>query len=512
LIARVASARADYDVATERYLSAMRRTPGDRTAVEGALTAALAAGDADRAEAIARGIVWDDAPGNAHLVRAAVAIRDRNWARARAEVDRVEAAAGEQLVARMLSIWVDTGQGRVDNVLMDLGPLAQVQPYGALFAYQQAMALDLSGRDDAALTAYNTARQGAVLLPTAALRHADLLARRGDEAGARAVLTGEGADQQAALARLDSGRPVAPAPLTAARAGSISLHGLALIFQREGDPATGLSTLTLAMILDPQSDAALVSFAQALSASRRAEAALEMLARVPATSDYAPVARRMEAWVLFDSDRKDEALVRAHALAQSGDARDLKTLADLYRAVGQFAEAEPLYASLAEQAPDDWRLRFALGATRERLGRWDEAEADFRRALAISPDQPEVLNYLAYGWVERGERLTQALAMLERAASQRPDSAAIIDSVGWAHFRLGDYERAVEFLERAVALEPADAILNDHLGDVYWRLGRRLEARFQWRRALSLQPDNASALEQKIANGLPQADQRLARE
>jgi tetratricopeptide (TPR) repeat protein len=517
LIARVASARADYDVATDRYLSAMRRAPDDRTAVEGALSAALAAGDAARAEAIGRRIDWEDAPGGAHLVRAAVAIRESNWSRARAELDGVEAAAGDQLVARMLSVWVDIAQGRVDDVLMDLGPLAQVQPYGSLFAYQQGLALDLGGRQEAALAAFDVAARGGMQLPLATQRQADLLARRGDLDAARALLAGDGSEQHAALvaarARLDAGQPVAPTPLTAARAASISIHGLAMIFQREGDPATGASTLTLVLVLDPQSDAARVSFAQALSVSDRADAALAFLDQVPDGSDFASLARRLEAWVLFDSERKDEALELARALAQSGDLRDQKNLADLYRAAGQFDEAEPLYASLAAESPSDWRLRFALGAARERLGRWDEAEADFQRALTLSPEQPEVLNYLAYGWVERGERLTEAMAMLERALAQRPNSAAIIDSVGWAHFRAGDYGRALDYMEQAVALAPADAVLNDHLGDVYWRLSRRLEARFQWRRALMLEPENARAIEAKIANGLPeQADRRLARE
>jgi Flp pilus assembly protein TadD len=159
---------------------------------------------------------------------------------------------------------------------------------------------------------------------------------------------------------------------------------------------------------------------------------------------------------------------------------------------------------IADQ-PSEWRLYFARGAARDQLDRWPEAEADFRRALELSPEQPDVMNYLAYTWVDRGEHIDQALPMLRRAVELRPASGAIVDSLGWAHYRLGDYNQALLYLERAVELRPADAILNDHLGDVYWRLGRRIEARFQWRRALTLEPEDPAALQAKIENGLEEA-------
>jgi Flp pilus assembly protein TadD len=177
----------------------------------------------------------------------------------------------------------------------------------------------------------------------------------------------------------------------------------------------------------------------------------------------------------------------------------------MYRGADRFAEAEPIYSELIAERPNEWRSYFSRGAARERLGRWPEAEADFQRALELSPDQPDVLNYLGYSWVDRGEHLQEGLAMIRRAAELRPMSGAIIDSLGWAYYRLGDYPQAVDWLEAAVRLEPADPTLNDHLGDVYWRLDRRIEARFQWQRALTLDPDNADALRTKIENGLAAA-------
>jgi Flp pilus assembly protein TadD len=205
----------------------------------------------------------------------------------------------------------------------------------------------------------------------------------------------------------------------------------------------------------------------------------------------------------MDSGREEEALALAQANAASGDARSLRTLADMYRNLGRHGDGEQIYSALIAQSVDDWRLYFARGAARERLGRWPEAESDLQRALELSPEQADVMNYLGYSWIDRGERLQEGLALIERAVALKPDSSAIIDSLGWAHYRLGDYALALDLIERAVELQPGDATLNDHLGDVYWRLGRRIEARFQWRHALTLSPEDPDAIEAKLANGLP---------
>ena len=137
------------------------------------------------------------------------------------------------------------------------------------------------------------------------------------------------------------------------------------------------------------------------------------------------------------------------------------------------------------------------------------AEESFKKALELRPDQPYVLNYLAYSWVEKGLHLDEASEMLRNAREQRPNDAYIIDSVGWVHYQLGAYDNAVIDLEEAVELLPQDPIVNDHLGDAYWQVGRKREARFQWNRSLSPdpEPDTISIIENKIKFGLevPQA-------
>ncbi len=154
------------------------------------------------------------------------------------------------------------------------------------------------------------------------------------------------------------------------------------------------------------------------------------------------------------------------------------------------------------------------GIAYERLKEWPKAEPNFRKALELFPDQPQVMNYLGYSWVDMNTNLKEALAMIQKAVDLRPSDGYIVDSLGWAYYRLGRYDDAVRELERAVSLKPEDPVLNDHLGDAYWRVGRKLEATYQWRQARDLKPDPdvLAILQQKLINGLPPIESNTAQE
>jgi len=507
LIGRLANLRQDHEAAAERYFAALARNPGNATLIEGAASASLAAGDIASARRAARMPSGEEPPAPVLLIRAADHLAGGRYRQAEQALDVVEGRAAQNLTARMLLVWARAAQGRVDDVITDLAPLASIRPYGALFSYQQGMALDFARRTDEALASYAEAAGGGMFLPPAVERHADLLARTGARDQALALLRSDANRVNPALAaaalRLEAGQAVTTIPLTPARGAASGLYGLAALFLQENDTASALEALTLSLMLDPRLDASRLLFAQTQSEQDQHAIAARALAAMPADSPYAPSARVMEAWLQFDAGQQGEALARVRAAADGGDLRAKRALADMYRRLSRHSDAEAIYTELLAGQPNEWRLYFARAVARERQQRWPEAEADFRRALELSPEQPDVMNYLAYTWVDRGENLDEALAMLRRAVELRPSSGAIIDSLAWAYYRLGDYGQALLFQERAVELVPADPVLNDHLGDIYWRLGRRIEARFQWQRALSLSPPDAAALEAKIVNGLP---------
>jgi Flp pilus assembly protein TadD len=150
-------------------------------------------------------------------------------------------------------------------------------------------------------------------------------------------------------------------------------------------------------------------------------------------------------------------------------------------------------------------IYYFRGICFERAKQWPKAEADLKKSLELFPDQPHVLNYLGYSWIDQGVNLDEGMRMIKRAVEQRADDGYIVDSLGWAYYRLGNMDEAVKHLERAIELKPEDPTINDHLGDAYWRVGRELEARFQWSHARDLkpEPEDLIKIEQKLKSGFP---------
>ncbi len=277
-------------------------------------------------------------------------------------------------------------------------------------------------------------------------------------------------------------------------------------------------TIDLALIYDrfalwlqPDFRLAQLLLADVLSTQNEPAQSLAVLQAIPKNSPYSWSARLRAAADLDDLDRSDEAIAQLKAMA----AEQPKTigadvqLGDILRNKKRYDEAASAYDEAIERAkadgmPDRWALFYDRGVSYERAGDWPKAEADLEHALSLKPDQPLILNYLGYSWIDRGEKLDQGLKMIEKAVELRPEDGYIVDSLGWAHYRMGDYASAVEYLERAVELVPSDSTINNHLGDAYWRTGRLTEARYQWRRALQFGPDkdDIQPLETKLEKGL----------
>ena len=248
-----------------------------------------------------------------------------------------------------------------------------------------------------------------------------------------------------------------------------------------------------------------------LSTQNKAEESLAVLAEIPAASPYYSSARLRSAINLDTLERTDEAIAQLRTMAaeQSDSVGAEVQLGDLLRSKKRFAEAVAAYDEAIHRAegahlPERWSLFYDRGVALERSGQWQRAETDLSHALELKPDQPLVLNYLGYSWIDRGENLDRGLKMIEKAVELRPEDGYIVDSLGWAHYRMGDYDGAVQHLEKAIELVPQDPTINDHLGDAYWQSGRLNEARFQWRRALQLGPqeNEIKPIEEKLESGL----------
>src|SRR3954463_4686045 len=238
---------------------------------------------------------------------------------------------------------------------------------------------------------------------------------------------------------------------------------------------------------------------------------IKVYERMPATSVLKRKAPIQLATNLDAADRSEEAIKILKGVTAE-DAKDIEAimaLGNIERGRKKFADCAQTYSRGIAAMPDpneknNWVYYYYRGICEERSKQWSKAEADMRKALQLQPEQPHVLNYLGYSWIDQGINLDEAMKMIKRAVDQRPDDGYIVDSLGWAYYRIGNYEDAVKNLERAIDLKPEDPTINDHLGDAYWRVGRTLEAKFQWAHARDLKPeaDELPKIEAKIANGM----------
>ncbi len=305
-----------------------------------------------------------------------------------------------------------------------------------------------------------------------------------------------------------------PAPLVAnGKQGSAeALYGLASAFARdEGGIRLSLVYLQLALHLNEKMEAPRLLLGNVLEAQERWEEAAETYENFDESSPYYRSAQVGRADSLSRIDKIDEAhaaLERLETVFPEDETVPI-AIGDLMRRAERYDEARVAYDRaieiIGETEERHWSLHYARGVANERLGNWEEAEADLKQALKFRPDQAHVLNYLGYSWIEQDRNLDQAREMIEKAVELRPNDGYITDSLGWVEYRLGDFESAVETMERAVELTPTDPVINDHFGDALWVVGRRTEARFQWRRALSFKPDEEELRERikrKLSVGL----------
>lgn len=386
---------------------------------------------------------------------------------------------------------------RGDRVVNYFGQLGQA------YLYERAR------RYDEAETDYKAITGGDAPGDIAVLAYGAFLERRGrrDEAVALydRALAAQPANQSLTLARAraETGKSAPPAPNLKQGAAQILIAPAAGMLAAK-QQQLGLAYLRLALRLDPQRNEAWLMVGDLMEAAGDVEAARAAYQKPkPGSTEYA-AARTKLAWSYQNAGESDVALKMAQEAAAEGGDEAKITYADLLRANERYEESANVLSSIiAERSAPDWQLLYMRGVAYERAGRWPEAEGDLRAALKLRPEEPELLNYLGYSWIDRGERLAEALGMVERAVAANPQSGAMIDSLGWAHYRLGDYKKAVELLEQAVELEAGDPEINNHLGDAYWRVGRRVEADYQWRRVLTLDPDAKikADVEAKLASG-----------
>jgi tetratricopeptide (TPR) repeat protein len=515
-----AASQGDLAAAAGFFEQSLADDPANKELLSRTFLYAATSGDMRRAIALSERVIATE-PDNraARLIRAIAALERKDYAAARDETSKSATGPFTSLTNAFIQAWAFEAEGRTDDALKALEYLSAQGGLQGMHAFQTALILDHAGRVDEADKAYRRAL-GINPGPRLAEAYGRYLERHGRHAEAIQLYTALQKDNPAnpigaySLARAQAKRSAESFAATPASGAAEALFGIAasLSDERSGDVA--ILYLNLVLFLKPDFDVARVLLADRYENENMYEAANAIYAKVPSSSPYYGMVRVETAMNLARLGQEDRAIAEVRRIAQSreSDVEAWTALGDLYRNQQKFPDAAAAYDKAIAMAGTPianarWTLYYARGVALERSGRWDEAERDLKQALVLSPDQPQVLNYLGYSWVDQGKNLDEALMMLEKATALRPMDGYIADSVGWAYFRLGRYKEAAAALERAVLLTPGDPTINDHLGDAYWRVGRKEDARFQWSHALSMNPEEKDKplLQHKIEHGLDAA-------
>jgi tetratricopeptide (TPR) repeat protein len=518
LAARHAGGQGDVAAAASYYRAALRGDPRNNELLGRTFLAVLANGEVEEGVKLAERVLQVDKNESiARLILGVRAVKQKQYPVARRELAQSIRGPITDLAATLLSAWTMANPAEAKRAIDSIDKLAGADWYAIFKELHAALILDVAGQKKDAAKHFERAYK---LDPTA-LRvvqaYGSFLARQGNTAEALKVFAAfdEALPRHPliveAVNELKAGKKL-PMMVDTPQAGAAEvLYGLGAALGRRGGEDLGLIYLQLSLYLAPSHPLALLSLGDLYEAMKKPDLANKIYERVPLSSPLHRNAQIQLALNLDTLDRTDEAKASLEKLiaANPNDLEAIMALGNVLRGRKQFAECADVYSkgidTISKPEKSNWMIYYFRGICFERAKQWPKAEADLKKSLELFPDQPHVLNYLGYSWIDQGINLDEGMRMIKRAVEQRADDGYIVDSLGWAYYRLGNIEEAVKHLERAIELKPEDPTINDHLGDAYWRVGRELEARFQWSHARDLkpEPEDLAKIEAKLKSGLP---------
>jgi tetratricopeptide (TPR) repeat protein len=517
LAARFAANEHNLRDAAIYYRAALKTDPDNEQLLALAFFYATASGDIDSAADLAKKVVAktpDDRAGR--LTLAVAALKRHDFAGARKEIGLSAKGPFTSMSIAVFDAWAAAGAGDKATALADLGALKNMAGAEGIAALHLALISEYLGDVKLADETY-AALAAASPTPRVIDAYGRFLERAGKRNEAGALYTRYLADSglkavaRTGLERIKSGRKPEMMVPRAEDGAAEGLFGIAASLTDRASADVSILYMRLALYLRPGLDLGAVLLADRFENLKRYDDAIAVYDTIPKDSPYYRLARVEAALDLSRAGRKDEAVAQLKQLTDaSPDEADLWiALGDAYRSSEHYKEAAAAYDRALTLRPanghGDWPVYFARAVAEQGLKDWNAAEVDLKKALELSPNEPTLLNFLGYTWVDQNRNIPEALAMLEKAHALKPTDGYIADSVGWAYYKLGRYEEAARALQLAVQLVPGDPTINDHYGDALWRVGKKLDAKFQWNHALAFEPDDAdkAVIEKKLKDGLP---------
>ncbi|MBA2587255.1 MAG: tetratricopeptide repeat protein [Alphaproteobacteria bacterium] len=517
LSARFAAGEHDLPQAARYYGQSLSSDPANPSLLALSFFYSTTSGDFDAAGKYAQAVITatpDDRA--ARLALAVIGFKHKDYPEVRKQLSASAKGPFTALTLALFDAWAAAAERDTAGMQKDLQSLMEQKGAESMAAFHTALLQDYLNNASAADAAYKKALGSTAPTPRVLEAYGRFLERQGRSEDATKLYQshitegGLASVTRPGLARIAAGEKPEGMIRSPADGAAEALFGIAASLTDAQSSEVSILYLRMALYLRSDLGLAQVLLADRFETLRKYDSAIAIYRGIEPSSPYWRMAQVQASLDLQRLGKNDDAIAGLKKLvaANPDDSESWVALGDTYRASEKFAESVDAYNHaekvIKQPARRDWPMFYARAMAKEKLKRLDESEADIQTALKLSPEQPELLNYLGYSWVDRGRNIPIALTMLEKARTLRPYDGYIVDSVGWAYFQLGRYDDAAKTLEAAVLLVPGDPTINDHLGDALWRAGRRIEARFQWNHALTFSDTDTDkmAIERKLKTGL----------
>jgi tetratricopeptide (TPR) repeat protein len=515
LSSRFARKHQDLNEASKYIMEALQHDPKNQDLIHEGIRLHVLAGNMQDSIVLSHDLSKDyDRDPLIAMVRMLEKVDGKDYTAAKTAIEKAPDNGLFSIIKPVMEAWLLIAQGQVKGDVNLKGTIEKSGFFAPFLTYHVALMNDVLGKDAKAFASYKKASSDIGVTPYRVVEAvSNYYQRKGDFKKAQGIF------DKYAKANPDSS--LIPEPIThlknvPALVGDVR-QGMAemffttasILFGEEASQDTFVY-LRAALFLRPNLPPAQLMLANLYEQSGDYQQAINVYDGIEKGNVFFRRGQIRKALNLEAMGKPKAALALLTRIADEypTDESSLITKGDILREQENFQEAASAYSSAIERLGklknSDWPLLYARGICYERVGEWEQAETDLLRALELEPNQPDVLNYLAYSWLITNKNVSKAREYLETAVEMRPDDAHIIDSMGWAYYLSGDFNKAVEYIEKAAEILPDDATVNDHLGDAYWRVGRQTEARFQWERALNFKPekDIAAQIKEKLKSGL----------
>ncbi len=506
-----------YDVAADNYLEAIKQDPENIELMQFSLSVFIAAGRFEDAFFVNEKLKEMDAQNEvSNILDFFNKTKNKSYIEAYIDIDELSSTGIMNLIKPFFRAWIDAAEGSTSEIDAVVNSFEEENNFNFFNFFQAGLIYEYLEDFEKAESFYAQALNERGLLNLRAVEaYGKILKKNGKTEKAISILE-DYIDQapaneqlKATLIEVRNDEQFEPFVSSLDEGFAEIFYTVSTILMQDNVKSIATNFLQYAAFFKPEFPLVHFLQAQIFESDQYYRGAQNEFDKIKTDSPLYFQSKLQRAWLYNDMDRPEETIAALLKLEKEyPDNREvLNSIAEFYRMNERFAEAIPAYSkvidNIEEENVRDWIIYYTRGIVFDQEKRWAEAEMDFKKALEIRPEQPMVLNYLAYSWVDRGLNYVEAKKMLIRAVELRPNDGYIVDSLGWALYKMGDYEEAVPVLERAAQLETQDWAINDHLGDAYWTVGRKNEARFQWRHALSLSPDEdkIDLIKSKIKDG-----------